>query len=203
MIDLEKQRKLLDREITFFHFGRAKKKIAMCLKEADKTNNTFFRYYFLAQFAILKENFRTAIRYLDYAIEIRNNDGCAYNDKALCLADLGEYTKSLVCFDEGIKKDKGCVSLYHNKGWLLNSLGRYRESLLCFKKALELDEDRPEALFSLADTCHHLGDIDSAGRYFKKSLSLIKGRCAFMRRETLKRLRTLRKLSIANKINYQ
>ncbi|MBU2103174.1 MAG: tetratricopeptide repeat protein [Candidatus Omnitrophota bacterium] len=86
-------------------------------------------------------------------------------------------------------------ALYHNKGWLLNLMGRHREALLCFKKALELDERRPEALFSLADSYEALGDRTRARYYFDRALKLLSGRCAYMYRETRKRIAKLKKNS--------
>lgn len=45
-IDLEKERKRLDREITFFHFKRAKRHASRCLDLAIKTGDNFFFFYF-------------------------------------------------------------------------------------------------------------------------------------------------------------
>jgi tetratricopeptide (TPR) repeat protein len=191
-IDLEKERKILDRQITFFHFKRAKRKIEKCIKWAKKIKDNFFLNYFLAQRYILKEDFSKAIVYFNCALKIKPNDGCTYNDKALCLAELGNYQEALECFNEGIRKDKDCASLYHNKGWLLNFLGRYKEAILCFKKSLELEKKRVESLYSLADTYLHLHDKEKAKKYFKKTLKLIKGKSSFIFKETLKRLKDLR-----------
>ena len=178
-VDFEKERKILDRQITFFHFKRAKKRIARCIRLAHKLKDDFFLNYFLAQERILKEDFSGAIDYLDKALAIKKNDGCACNDKALCLADLGKLTKALDCFNQGLKKDPNCISLYHNKGWLLNLLKQYKEAILCFKKALELDEDRVEALYSLADTYYHLGQRQLAKKYFNMALKYIKGKSSY------------------------
>ena len=142
-IDLEQERKTLDREITFFHFKRAKKRAFRCLNVAKKQGNNFFFFYFLAQRYILREDFISAIKYLDLCLKIRKADGCSYNDKALCLAEMGKYNQALACFDEGIKRDRDCVTLYHNKGWLLNSLGKLREASLYFHKSLEREPQRP------------------------------------------------------------
>ena len=192
-IDLELQRRLLDREITFFHFGRAKRKIKMCLNQSMESKNNFYRYYFLGQREVLDEHFQQAIRYFDLALALRPKDGCTYNDKALCFAELGKLDKALVCFNEGIRKDRDCASLYHNKGWLLHLLKRYKQAILCFRKALELDRNRPEALFSLADTYQCLGDNAKARRYFKTALKVVKGKSAFVACEIVKRLGQLDK----------
>ena len=190
-IDWERERKVLDREITFFHFRKAERKIKKCLNLAEESGEEFFFYYFLAQKFILGEDFYQAIEHFNRALKIRKNDGCTYNDKAICLAELEKYRQALDCFNEGIKRDKDCVSLYHNKGWLLNLLRRYKEAILCFNKALELEEDRVESLYSLGDTYLQLGDRPRAKRYFQKALRYIKGKSFYVYNQILKKLKNL------------
>ena len=190
-IDLEKERKVLDRQVTFFHLRRAKKHVDKCMKLAKEQGDEFFLNYFLAQDEILGEKYRQAIKYIGKALKIRGNDGCAYNDKALCLADSGKIEQSLECFNEGIKRDPNCACLYHNKGWLLNSMGLHRQALLCFHKALEIDPKRPEALYSLADSYFHLKDTKKAAIYFKKALSQVRGKSSYVVKDIEKRLKNL------------
>jgi tetratricopeptide (TPR) repeat protein len=183
IIDLEKERWKLDRQITFFHFRRAARRINKCLRYAKKTRNIFFLYYFTAQSLILKKDL----------LRLRPGDGCTYNDKAICLAELSYYHRALDCFNEGLRHDRNCAALYHNKGWLLNSLGKHRQAILCFKKSLELDSERVESLYSLADSYLCLGKTGLARKYFLRSLVKLKGRCSYMYKETLKRLREMDK----------
>lgn len=190
-VDLEKERKRLDREITFFHISKAERIIKKCLKLSRRNKDTFFLYYFTGQSYIVKEEFTKALLYLEKALRLHTHDGCAYNDKALCLAELGKYEESLHCFNEGLKKDNNCASLFHNKGWLLHLLGRYREAILCFHKALELEPKRAESLYSMADSYVRLGKPEEGRRYFRKALKEIKGYSRYMCRETQKRLKEL------------
>lgn len=187
-LDFEKERRLLEREITFFHFKRAKKRIARCIKQARNLNEVFYFYYFLAQEYILKEDFQEALKDIEKALRIRPDDALSYNDKALCLAELGKHKEAIAVFDEGIKKNRDSSLLYHNKGWLLHLLGKYKEALLYFKKALELDKSRVESLFSLADTYVQLGEDAEAKKYFRLTRIWIKGKSAYISKETLKRL---------------
>ncbi|MCM8831202.1 MAG: tetratricopeptide repeat protein [Candidatus Omnitrophica bacterium] len=193
-INLEKERGLLDRDITFFHFNRAKKRIAKCIKIAKKINNNFYFFYFLAQKYILEKKYLMAIKYLDKALFLNENDFCVYNDKALCFADLGKYKEALEWFNRGIKKNRDCSLLYHNKGWLFNLLGKHKEAILCFRKALELDEERVESLYSMADSYEKINDIEKAYRYFEEALYKLKGKCSFMYKETKRRLKKLKNL---------
>jgi Flp pilus assembly protein TadD len=192
-IDLEKERRALDCDITYFHFKKAQKRIGKCLKAARESGDIFFLNYFQAQKEILRENFRLAIYFIDKALLQRPGDGCAYNDRALCLAELGRPAAALDWFNFGIKRDVNCVALYHNKGWLLNSLGRHGQAIVCFHKVLELDPQRPEALYSLADSYCQRGETARARAYFKKVLKLLHGKSAYMRGNTEKRIKTLEK----------
>jgi tetratricopeptide (TPR) repeat protein len=191
-IDLEKERKKLDRLITFFHLKSARKKIERCLAISQKQDDDFFFYYFLAQKCILRHDFNKAIKYFDRALKLRKDDGCTYNDKAISLAELEKYDKALRCFDEGIRRDRDCASLYHNKGWLLNVLGRYKESVIFFKKALELEPYRAESLYSLADTFLHLNNSRDARVYFQKALKKVKGKCSFVHKKIRRQLKKIK-----------
>ncbi len=191
VIDFERERLILDREITFFHFRRAKRLIQRALKEAYRQKELFFFFYFLAQRYILKEDFPKALKYLELCLRFKGDDACSYNDKAICLAELGRYTEALDCFNQGLRLCPGQAFLYHNKGWLLNLLGRHKEAVLCFKKALEIEPYRPEALYSLADSYLALGENLLAKRYFKKALLQLKGKCSFMYRQTANRLKEI------------
>ncbi len=192
-IDFEQERRILDREITFFHFSRAKKHISRCLVLAKKADERFFIYYFLAQNEIIDEHFRLAIYYLDKAISLRRDDGCSYNDRALCLAELAKYELALKWFDLGLARDRDCPSLYHNKGWLLNALGKHNQAIVCFHKALELDSQRPEAWYSLADSLLALEKAKPGLAALKKALEQVKGKSSYGRRIIQKRLKSLEK----------
>jgi|TARA_B100000315_G_C14567959_1_gene583935 tetratricopeptide (TPR) repeat protein len=190
-IDFEKERKSLDREITYFHFGRAQRKINKCIHLARKDKDKFFLYYFQAQDHILNERFSKGLKYIEKALLLRADDGCSYNDKALCYAELGRNKDALSYFNKGLRKDRNCACLFHNKGWLLNLLGEHKKAIVCFYKALELNDRLPEALYSAADSYLKLGQNKKAAYYFNKALKQIKGKSSLVRRNILNRLKSL------------
>jgi tetratricopeptide (TPR) repeat protein len=190
-MDLEKERIRLDREITFFHFQRARKIIVRCLKESRRRQDWFYIYYFTAQQYILNEDFGKAIKYLDKALNLRPKDGFTYNDKAICLAEKGDYESSLRWFNEGINRARDCASLYHNKGWLLNLLEEHNKAILCFHKALELEHNRPESLYSLGDSHFQLGHLREARKYFRKAAQTIKGKSSYLYKKVVGRLKEI------------
>jgi len=193
-VDLEVYRKKLDREVTFFHFKRAlimaKRGIILSKKYGDK----FFFDYFTAQKHMINENFARAIYFFDKALCIRVDDGCTYNDKAICLTEMKLYKSASACFNQGLKKDRNCIALYHNKGWFLHLQAKYRQAIICFMKALELDMTRSESLYSLGDSYYKLKNYSQAKKYFKQALKSIKGKSAYMYKHTLIRLKELEPL---------
>jgi tetratricopeptide (TPR) repeat protein len=191
LMDLEYQRKLLDREITFFHWKQARQRISRSISEARRRKEKFYVYYFLGQNCLLRQRFLRALIYLNYCLKLRNDDVYCWNDKALCFAELGEYGKAIACFDAGIQYNKDSALLYHNKGWLLNRLGRYHDSIVYFRKALELESARVEAVYSLADTYDNLGDDKNAIKYFARALRMLKGKSTLMYKDTLGRIKMI------------
>lgn len=188
-IDWEKERERLDREITFFHFKKAERIIKKALKKAREEKIWFYVYYFTAQECILKEKFKEAIKYLNKALKIRPYDALSYNDKAICLAELGEFKKAEMVFDEALQKNKDNPILYHNKGWLLNFIGKDREAIVYFHKALEFDPQKVESIFSLADSYFKLGKYKEAKKFFEKAKRLLRGRSKYLYREAKRRLK--------------
>jgi tetratricopeptide (TPR) repeat protein len=124
---------------------------------------------------------------------LRPADGCSYNDKALCLAELKKYDEAMAIFNKGIALSRDCASVYHNKGCFLIDLGEFKQSIIYFKKALELDGKRVEAIFSLGDSYSKIGDAKMAGKYFKLSLQEIKGKSSYAGKEIKKCLVRLKK----------
>jgi tetratricopeptide (TPR) repeat protein len=140
--------------------------------------------YFRAQIQIIKENFVTAIEHCDRAIACNPHDGAAFNDRALCMIELGIIDEAMPFFDRGIAVEPDYATIYHNKGWLLNNIGRHTEAIRCFHKALELEPDRAVTYDNLADAQLSLGDREGALVSYRKVLALLKpGQCRSIRKQ--------------------
>jgi tetratricopeptide (TPR) repeat protein len=148
--------------------------------------------YFLAQRHIVKEKFASAIEHLDKAIKLNPRDGAAYNDRALCMVELGIIDEALRYFDKGIEVEPDYATVYHNKGWLLNHIGRHTEAISCFRTALELDPVRAVTYDNLADAQHNLGNYTAALASYRKVLELLApGCCREIRAQIAKEIRIL------------
>ena len=137
MIGLSEIRFLLDDAITYGDLPAAKGLVEKGLCIAQERQWIAEEMYFKAQREIIEENDRDAILYLDLAIKHNPCDGAAYNDRALCMIELGMTQEAFSYFDQGIACEPDYANVYHNKGWLLNKLGQHAQAVSFLKKALE------------------------------------------------------------------
>jgi len=174
MNDLLTIRSQLDAAITYGYMAKARRLAARGLKLARAKDDLAEIMYFRAQQKILLEEYREAIRYLDLAIRFNPRDGAAFNDRGLCMAEMGMLQDALAFFDRGIAAEPDYATIYHNKGWLLNRLGRHAEAIPLFNKALDLEPDRAVTFENLADTYVQLGRVPEAREAYRQSLALLK-----------------------------
>jgi tetratricopeptide (TPR) repeat protein len=182
----------LDKAITYGTKRQALSAAAKGLAQARKKGLPGEVEYFLAQRDIIREEFAAAIEHLDKAIQLNPKDGAAYNDRALCMVELGIIDEAMRYFDKGIALEPDYATIYHNKGWLLNHIGRHTEAIRCFNKALELEPDRAVTYDNLADAQRNLGEYNAALASYRKVLELLKpGSCRKIRAAIKKEIRAL------------
>jgi tetratricopeptide (TPR) repeat protein len=163
----------LDHAITY---STKKEAMAVCrrgLSEARERKLPGEIEYFRAQALIIRNQFASAIDRLDAAIQVNASDGAAYNDRALCMVELGIIDEALPYFDKGIAVEPDFATIHHNKGWLLNNIGRHTEAVACFRRALALEPCRPVTYDNLADALYNLGDYRGAVQAYEKVLALL------------------------------
>ena len=189
---LNKIRKRLDDAITYGSRQEAKRIAKNALRESEKRGLSGEVEYFKGQAELLKENYVFAIEHFDAAIKYNPNDGASYNDRALCMVELGIIDQAFHYFDKGIKVEPDYATIYHNKGWLLNNIGRHTEAIKCFKQALRLEPDRAVTYDNLADALYNLSDYKGALRAYKKVLVLLKpGCCRYIRRQVARQIKMM------------
>lgn len=190
--DLIDLRIKLDEAITYGTHLQAVKLARQGLKEAQDKGFRGEVEYFKGQIELLKKNFTTAIEHFDAAIEHNANDGAAYNDRALCMVELGIIDEAFYYFDKGIEVEPDYATIYHNKGWLLNNIGRHSEAIECFRMALELEPNRAVTYDNLADALFNLNDYQGARDSYKKVLQLLKpGCCRGIRKQITARIKSI------------
>lgn len=185
---------ILDKEITYGTNRRAKKIATQALTDAQKQNLPGEIEYFKGQIELLNGRFAHAIEHFDSAIKFNPKDGASYNDRALCMVELGIIDEAFFYFNKGIAVEPDYATIYHNKGWLLNNIGRHTEAIRCFKKALSLEPDRAVTYDNLADAFLNLSDFRSAKEAYQKVLDLLDpGCCMQIRRQVSKQIKTIDK----------
>ncbi len=184
----------LDDEITYGTRHAAMKLAREGLRESRARGLAGEAEYFKGQIEILKKNFACALEHFDAAIGHNPHDGAAYNDRALCMVEMGIIDDAFAYFDKGIAVEPDFATIHHNKGWLLNNIGRHREALECFGIALKLDRARAVTYDNIADALYNIGDYRGAVQAYEKVLVLLKpGCCRQIRAEVKKRIHQIRK----------
>jgi len=191
---LHKLRKVLDDAITYGTKKEARKIAQNALATAKSKNLPAQIEYFKGQLDILNEKFASAIEHFDAAIKLNPEDGAAFNDRALCMVELGIIDEAFSYFDKGIKAEPDYATIYHNKGWLLNNIGRHSEAIKYFNKALSLEPKRAVTYDNLADALHNLADYSGAYNAYQKVLKLLKpGSCRGIRKEISKKMELIKR----------
>jgi tetratricopeptide (TPR) repeat protein len=174
-IDFCELRRKLDDAITYADFETASQLAQEGLIGAQDHELLGEIMYFKAQREIINENYEEAINCLDLAIKYNPSDGAAYNDRALCIIELGgDERQALADFDKGIEVEPDYATVYHNKGWYLNKLCRHQEAIPYFEKTFELEPDRAVTYENLADAYLNLGATQEAIKAFRKALQCLK-----------------------------
>ncbi len=174
-VNFSKLRRQLDDAITYADFSAAILLAQDGLQAAEHQENLGEMMYFKAQREIIAENYHNALKFLDSAIKFNPFDGAAFNDRALCMIELGiTDAQALANFDRGIEVEPDYATIYHNKGWYLNKLGRHKEAIEYFEKTLGLEPARAVTYENLADAYLHLGSTNKAVEAFQKALKYLK-----------------------------
>ncbi|MFC1658923.1 tetratricopeptide repeat protein [Candidatus Omnitrophota bacterium] len=167
-------RKQIDEAITYGCFESAASLTQQGLALARAKGILGEIEYFQGQMEILKGNHYEAIGHFDQAIKHNPQDGAAFNDRALCMVELGIIEEAFYYFDQGILAEPDYATVYHNKGWLLNKLGRHREAIEYFNKALKIEPERAVTYENLASVQANLRDYQGALASYRKAIGLLK-----------------------------
>lgn len=195
MDNIERLRLRLDEAITYADFKLARKLAKEGLRVAHNKELLGEIMYFRAQMEIIAENYEAAMKYLDLAIKYNPMDGAAYNDRALCMVELGKFKEAFNYFDKGIEVEPDYATVYHNKGWLLNKVGLHEEAIQFFEKALKLEPNRAVTYENMANAFVCLGRVEEALKAYKKALILVKSSYHEIKRQIETQIKKLEKLS--------
>ena len=184
----------LDEAITYGTKKEALSLARQALAEARTSGNAAETEYFKGQVDLIRARPASAIGHFDAAIRLNPKDGASFNDRALCMVEIGYIDDAIAYFDRGIAAEPDYATIYHNKGWLLNNIGCHTEAIRCFRKALALEPGRAVTYDNLADALYNLGDLAGALEAYKKVLlNLAPGRCLSIRKQICRQIKDLEK----------
>ncbi|MFA6218096.1 MAG: tetratricopeptide repeat protein [Candidatus Omnitrophota bacterium] len=188
---LLKLRISLDEAITYGRRRLAKRLVTDGLRQARNGELLGEWEYFKGQAEILKGNYFEAIMHFDKAVAYNPSDGASYNDRALCMVELGLINEAFAYFDKGIEVEPDYATVYHNKGWLLNKVGRHKDAIEYFKKTLSLEPDRAVTYENLGDSLAHLEQYRASLAAYKKAIILLKGNASGIKRQLVSQMRRI------------
>jgi tetratricopeptide (TPR) repeat protein len=170
---LKELRRLLNEALTYNRKEEAKEMAQEGLRIAEQKELLGLMEYFRGEIALINEDYGVALEHFDRAVKFDPADGETYNDKAVCLAELGRQEEALICFDKGIEAAADYGPLYNNNGWLLIHMERYKEAIYWCEKSLEHDPNSPVVYANIAQAQEYLNDVDGAIKNLEHALSLL------------------------------
>ena len=93
-------------------------------------------------------------------------------NKAVELAESGQYDEALALVNKGIRLDANNANSWYNKGIILFKMGRYHEALNSFAQAADIDPEFTEAWFNKGMALMCSGKYLEAIRAFNKLLKI-------------------------------
>ncbi len=94
------------------------------------------------------------------------------SNRAVELAESGQYDEALGLVNKGIKIDSNNANSWYNKGIILFKMGRYQDALNSFAQAADIDPEFTEAWYNKGMALMHMGKYLEAIRAFNKLLKI-------------------------------
>ena len=94
------------------------------------------------------------------------------SNRAVELAEFGQYDEALELVNKGIKLDSNNANSWYNKGIILFKMGRYQDALNSFAQAADIDPEFTEAWFNKGMALMCSGKYLEAIRAFNKLLKI-------------------------------
>ncbi len=107
--------------------------------------------YNLGTFALEREQPGEAVRYFQWALQLRPDNPAALVNLAMCYNLLGRNDDAEKSLTSAIRLDPNSVPAHLNLGLLLGELGRFSQAATEFQATLRLDPNSPVAAYNLAE----------------------------------------------------
>jgi predicted O-linked N-acetylglucosamine transferase (SPINDLY family) len=161
---------------------KAKKILEKILKsQPDHFDSIFLLSIINYQLAL----FLDALKYNNFALELRSNFFQGYNNRAIILKKLKNFNEALISIDKAISLNPNFAEFYNNKANILKELKNFNEALISIDKAISLNPNFAEfynnKAIILQDQSLHIDAVLN----FQKAINIdpnipfIKGRLLF------------------------
>lgn len=137
--------------------------------QLDSSNPDY--YCFMSRLACSKEDYKSALAYINEAItfsnKTKNNDSYT-NLKTYILYKLGNYEQAFICADLLVKNEFFASQGHGLRGKIYYEMGNYEMAVLESSKAIEVNRFASEAYTTRCLSYRKLGKFDEAAADFKK-----------------------------------
>ena len=104
-----------------------------------------------------KENYNSAIKLYNEALQLNPNLWYAYNNRGLAYDYLGQYERAIQDFSNAIALNHDDNTAYINRGGLYEELGNYNQAIQDFNKAILINPKDSQAYTNRGSVYHLLG----------------------------------------------
>ena len=108
-----------------------------------------------------------AVEYWGHAIDQKQNNAKAFNNRGLAYHELKQYQKAIQDFDQAIKMDPGYVAAFNNRGNSYYEMAEYQRALTDFNQSLQLEPNYSKAHFNRGLVYYQLNNNDLACNEFQ------------------------------------
>jgi len=107
-------------------------------------------------------DFGTATRLIQKAIEIRPSESRYHYNLGIIFLGLGDETNAVGAFQTTIKLDPLCSEAHYNLGLAFKKMAQFEKAVSCFNQSISINPDDADAHYNLANTYTEMGLHEAA-----------------------------------------
>ena len=141
-------------------------------KHVDNYPYSNVGWFLLAESYSFAENYKKALKAIDYSIVIEEDFFEAWNKKGFYLLKTDNYLEAIECFNKSIELYDIDPQVYCDLAKCYLYTKNYQAALKNYKHSIKLEKDNPEAWAGIGSAYFMLNENTKALHYLKKAVSL-------------------------------